>query len=61
MTTSPMPSMFQLDDRADLSQLVAVMSLGLCTANSSSVHCDGTGIGVISKRSGHHLMERTLI
>jgi hypothetical protein len=35
MTTSPIPSMFQLDDRTDLSQLVAVMSLGLCTAIAS--------------------------
>jgi Protein of unknown function (DUF3969) len=30
-----MPLMFQLDDRTDLSQLVAVMSLGLCTAIAS--------------------------
>jgi Protein of unknown function (DUF3969) len=32
MTTTAMPLMFQLDDRADVSQLVAVMSLGLCAA-----------------------------
>ncbi len=32
MTTTAMPLMFQLDDRSDVSQLVAVMSLGLCAA-----------------------------
>lgn len=32
MTTTTIPLMFQLDDRADVSQLVAVMSLGLCSA-----------------------------
>jgi Protein of unknown function (DUF3969) len=32
MNTAAMPIMFQLDDRSEISQLVAVMSLGLCTA-----------------------------
>jgi Protein of unknown function (DUF3969) len=32
MTITSGPLMFNLDDRADVTQLVAVMSLGLCTA-----------------------------
>jgi hypothetical protein len=32
MTVTSVPMMFKLDDQADVSELVAVMSLGLCTA-----------------------------
>ncbi len=32
MTVTPVPMMFKLDDQAEVSELVAVMSLGLCTA-----------------------------
>jgi Protein of unknown function (DUF3969) len=34
MSLTSMPLMFRMDDRSDVSQLVAVMSLGLCAAIS---------------------------